>query len=102
MDRYYHQTFPAHDRSYLSLLKKEIHSLALKNGFSESRTGEVDIIVAELTSNLIKHADQGVVLAKSIVENGLRGVEIITVDKGPGVAEINKMLADGMSTKNTL
>ncbi|WP_336517968.1 SpoIIE family protein phosphatase [Pollutibacter soli] len=102
MDNNFHQLYPAYDRSYLSILKKEIHSLSLKNGFSESRTGEVDIIVAELTSNLIKHAQEGIVLAKAIRDNDLRGVEIISIDKGPGIHDINRNVVDGFSTKNTL
>lgn len=57
-----HRSFDASDRSYHSIIKKETHSLALNAGFSEKRIAELDIVVAELTSNLYKYADKGELL----------------------------------------
>jgi anti-sigma regulatory factor (Ser/Thr protein kinase) len=60
-----HTSFIAADRSYLSLLKKEIHKLAEQAGLEEKKLNALDIIVAELTSNLIKYAVDGELLAGS-------------------------------------
>jgi anti-sigma regulatory factor (Ser/Thr protein kinase) len=97
-----HLALRADDRSYFALLKKEIHARAVAAGFSERRVGEVDIIVAELVSNLVKHSTGGQLLVKSIEENGLQGIEIISVDSGPGMNDVTRMMDDGFSTKNTL
>ena len=51
-----HLAFKANDRSYFAILKKEIHALVLSAGFGETRTAEIDIVVAEMVSNLVKHA----------------------------------------------
>lgn len=97
-----HVAFRADDRSYFAILKKEIHALAVSAGFSENKVGEVDIIVAELVSNVVKHAVGGQLLVKQVEENGLPGIEIICIDNGRGMTDVSRMVADGVSTKNTL
>ncbi|HVG11502.1 MAG TPA: ATP-binding protein, partial [Flavisolibacter sp.] len=97
-----HLVFKADDRSYFAILKKEIHNLAVAASFSTGRVGEVDIIVAELVSNLVKHAGGGQVWVKVVEEEGNPGIELISVDKGPGMTDVTRMVADGVSTKNTL
>ena len=66
-----HVAFKAEDRSYFAILKKDIHSLAVGASFAEAKIGELDIIVAELVSNLVKHAGGGQVLVKLIEEKGM-------------------------------
>lgn len=97
-----HISLRAEDRSYFAILKKEIHSLAITAGFSDARVGELDIVVAELVSNLVKHAGGGQVLVKLVEQSGLQGIELISIDNGPGMTDVSRMVADGVSTKNTL
>lgn len=102
MDSGAHTSFNAEDRSYFAILKKEIHNMSLAAGFSEKRAGELDIIVAEMTSNLVKHGGGGEVLAKIIHDDKNTGIEVISIDNGPGMTDPLKMMEDGMSTANTL
>jgi anti-sigma regulatory factor (Ser/Thr protein kinase) len=97
-----HISYNAQDRSYFAILKKEIHKIVLEAGFSETRIAEVDIIVAEMTSNLIKHADGGELLVRLMTEDDNEAIEIISIDNGPGMNDPQKMMEDGMSTSNTL
>lgn len=97
-----HAVFKAADRSYFAILKKEIHAIAKASGLSDKRTGEVDLVVAELATNLVKHGGGGQLFVKQIEEHKIPGIEIISIDNGPGIVDVNKMLADGASTKNTL
>jgi anti-sigma regulatory factor (Ser/Thr protein kinase) len=97
-----HAVLIANDRSYFAILKKEVHSLVVSAGFSDRKIGEIDIIVAELVSNLVKHSGGGSLLVKLIEEEGLQGVELVAIDNGPGMTDITRMVADGVSTKNTL
>lgn len=97
-----HISFPANDRSYFSLLKKEIHRKLLELGMETSRISEVDIIVAELTSNLFKYADEGEILFGNFTEDGIPYVELISLDKGPGMMRASRMLQDGITTGNSL
>ncbi|MBV4355841.1 ATP-binding SpoIIE family protein phosphatase [Pinibacter aurantiacus] len=97
-----HISFNASDRSYFSILKKEIHQIAVGLHFSQKKIGEIDIIVAEITSNLAKHAGGGEILVHAITAPDEEGLEIISLDNGPGMTDPLKMINDGMSTANTL
>jgi anti-sigma regulatory factor (Ser/Thr protein kinase) len=97
-----HVAFKAEDRSYFAILKKDIHSLAVGASFPEAKIGELDIVVAELVSNLVKHAGGGQVWVKLIEDKGVQGIELISIDNGPGMTDVSRMVADGVSTKNTL
>ncbi|ANE50758.1 ATP-binding protein [Flavisolibacter tropicus] len=95
--------FTVADRSYFALLKKDIHALAIKMGFNSERAGKVDIVVAELVSNLVKHANGGHLLVKQIKDNlGGEGIELVSMDNGGGIHDLKRMLQDGISTTNTL
>jgi anti-sigma regulatory factor (Ser/Thr protein kinase) len=97
-----HLCFTVADRSYFALLKKEIHLVAVRAGFSDTKVGEVDIIVAEMVSNLVKHGGGGRLLVKLIEEQHVEGIEFISIDDGDGIADVNRMMTDGASTTNTL
>ncbi|GAB4093078.1 ATP-binding SpoIIE family protein phosphatase [Flaviaesturariibacter terrae] len=92
----------AADRSYFAILKKEVHALAVSAGFGTQRLAELDIVVAEVVSNLGKHAGGGEVFVRAIEEKGFQGIELVAVDKGPGIADLKSMMLDGTSTKSTL
>lgn len=95
--------FTVADRSYFALLKKSIHALAVEIGFSEERTAKVDIVVAELVTNLVKHAGGGQLIVKRIKDVVYGdGVELISIDNGPGINDLKRMMLDGVSTTNTL
>jgi anti-sigma regulatory factor (Ser/Thr protein kinase) len=95
-------SFNASDRSYLAILKKEIHRLAMQGGFESKQLAEIDIIVSELGSNLVKHASGGEILAGILqTEEGMT-LELLGLDKGPGMTDPEKMMADGTSTTRTL
>ena len=97
-----HLCFTVADRSYFALLKKEIHAISVKAGFSDRKAGEIDIIVAELVSNLVKHGNGGWLLVKLIREQQVEGMELISIDNGEGINDVSRMMADGISTTNTL
>lgn len=103
MDNPTHISYRIDDRSYVSYVKREIHNLLVKSGFSETRTGQIDIVVSELASNLIKHAGSGELLYRmNNEEKENKSFEIISLDQGEGNHDIQRMIRDGMSTTNTL
>lgn len=90
------------DRSYVSFVKREIHNLVVNFGFSSQRAGEVDIIVSELTSNLIKYAAVGELLYRTGIDEGGKFFEMFCLDGGPGITNISRMMQDGNSSSGTL
>lgn len=90
------------ERSFVSYLKREIHSEIARSTFSEGRAGEIDIIVSEICSNLIKHAGSGEILYRIQPAKDETTFEILSIDQGPGIADVARMMRDGVSTASTL
>ncbi|WCT10714.1 serine/threonine protein kinase [Mucilaginibacter jinjuensis] len=97
-----HISFTADDRSYFSLIKKEIHRLAAEGGMEQGRINQLDLIVAEMTSNLFKYSNDGELLMGLFPNGGSPYVELISIDNGPGMVNPARMMQDGISTSNTL
>jgi anti-sigma regulatory factor (Ser/Thr protein kinase) len=95
-------SFEIDDKSFVAFVKREIHRDALQASFSASRIGVVDIAVAELTSNIIKHASHGELLYRFSKEFDKMVLEIICIDNGPGIKDVSHAMKDGISTTKTL
>lgn len=98
----FYKNFRADDRSYFSLIKKDIHAAVALAGFEEVKLGKVDIVVSEITSNLSKYAKGGELLVGIGSDAGGPYVEIISLDDGPGIPDISRVLSDGYSSTATL
>ncbi|MEJ7644826.1 MAG: ATP-binding protein [Chryseolinea sp.] len=91
------------ERSYVSFIKREIHQKVVAAQFTHKQQGEIDIIISEITSNLIKHAARGEILYRVLPIEGSSPIfEVLCLDKGPGMADPAKMMKDGISTTKTL
>jgi anti-sigma regulatory factor (Ser/Thr protein kinase) len=75
--------------------------LATRLGFDEVGGGKAAIIAQELASNLVKHARAGMVLLRPLEQNQVGGLEILALDKGPGIGNVGHCLRDGFSTAGT-
>jgi len=95
-------TYTIDDRSLIAFIKREIHNLALQVGFTPHRAAETDIIVAELTSNLMKFANGGELLYRAHIHGDYNEIEILCLDKGVGFDNVAKIMNDGYSSSNTL
>jgi anti-sigma regulatory factor (Ser/Thr protein kinase) len=77
-------------------------ALASKLGFPEARTDQLTLAVTEAASNLHKHASQGSMLLRIARPDGRPGIEMVTIDAGPGFRDADAVLRDGHSTSGTL
>ncbi|GAB3707450.1 serine/threonine protein kinase [Spirosoma flavus] len=102
MDNSTHVRFLAADRSYLASIKKGINQLGIQAGFQPQRLSEIDLIAAEIATNLVKHAGGGEILVRCFQTSDNAGLELISIDNGPGMTDPAKMMQDGISTTNTL
>jgi anti-sigma regulatory factor (Ser/Thr protein kinase) len=94
-----HVSFPIPERSYIGITKRDITKLAEACGFDEAYRGKIDIVVAELTSNLVKHNSvNGELLVRTYLQDNIPWIEILSVDNGPGMHDVGRMMADGVST----
>lgn len=77
-------------------------SLAERLGFTATRAAEIGLAVTEIGTNLVKHAERGVVLIRSVRGVRQAAVEVVAVDRGPGITDLGLALRDGQSTTGTL
>lgn len=73
-------------------------ALSLAVGFDETRIGHVSTVVTELATNLLKHAQGGDLVLSTFQVEDQTGIAILSLDKGPGIRNINESLRDGYST----
>jgi anti-sigma regulatory factor (Ser/Thr protein kinase) len=69
-------------------------------GFGETRTGQAALVVTELATNLARHTvgAGGELVLRPIAEAGAVGIDILSLDRGPGILNIGDCLRDGRST----
>ena len=78
-------------------------SLCLNLGFAEARASRAGLIVTELATNLIKHTagTGGDLIFRPFDEAGATGLDLLSIDQGPGIASIGESMLDGHSTANS-
>jgi anti-sigma regulatory factor (Ser/Thr protein kinase) len=90
------------DPSAAAACRSAAASLASRLQFPEARADQLALAVTEAASNLDKHAVQGSMLLRIARNDGRPGIEMVTVDAGPGFRDTNAALRDGHSTSGTL
>jgi anti-sigma regulatory factor (Ser/Thr protein kinase) len=67
-------------------------------GFDETRSGKVAIVATELANNLVRHAGGGVIVARVYKNGGSGAIDLLSLDRGPGMRDVARCLEDGYST----
>ena len=86
------------DASYVAAARRTVERLAMGIGLDEQDRGRASLVVTELATNLVRHGRGGEVLANAIKSDQATGLELIAIDRGPGIANIADSLRDGSST----
>jgi anti-sigma regulatory factor (Ser/Thr protein kinase) len=89
---------PIAEASQVAEARRLITNLARTLSFNETDVGKVAIVVTEAATNLLKHAAEGQILARPLEQAGSLGLEILALDRGPGLTNMNQALNDGYST----
>jgi serine/threonine-protein kinase RsbT len=74
----------------------EARRFAAALGFTRSEQARLAICVAELASNVVKHAGSGRIELSEVTATA-RGCRVRAVDAGPGIAAVEDALRDGFS-----
>lgn len=90
------------DASAVAACRGAALALAARLRFPAPRADKLALAVTEAASNLHKHARQGSMLLRISREGGEPGIELVTIDAGPGLRDTAAALRDGHSTSGTL
>jgi anti-sigma regulatory factor (Ser/Thr protein kinase) len=84
------------DRSQVGEARRRIVQLAASAGLGEQPREKIALVVSELGTNLVKHGGGGTLVARVMPRRV--AVEVLALDKGPGMANVEDSFRDGHST----
>jgi len=80
----------------------EARKAATAIGFDENICQMIATAVSELANNIVKYAGRGEIRMDRIVAQNRVGLEVTAKDRGPGIEDIQKAMADHYSSGDTL
>jgi anti-sigma regulatory factor (Ser/Thr protein kinase) len=86
------------DSSHVAAVRRVASGLAIMLGFDEPATGRVALALTEVATNVLKHAGRGEILLNATRSAGGPVVEIVALDKGQGMINVDRCFEDGYST----
>src|SRR5687768_12916861 len=96
-----HQVFEVHEPSQVGEARRGAVLMAERLGFDEESSGRLALVVTELGTNLARHAVRGQLLVAGHIGPAGEAIEVLSLDRGPGMADVNACLRDGYSTSTT-
>ncbi|RKE17361.1 anti-sigma regulatory factor (Ser/Thr protein kinase) [Streptomyces sp. TLI_171] len=91
-----------HSDSLPAAARSAARGLAHRIGLLPERAAEVALAVSEAATNLRRHAVDGAMVLRVVRTDTEAALEFVTVDSGPGMADVPAALTDGYSSDRTL
>jgi anti-sigma regulatory factor (Ser/Thr protein kinase) len=86
------------DRSGVGEARREAARLAATLDFGEAEAGALALVVTEAATNILKHAGGGQLIFRVVQRGSTGGIEVLALDRGPGLANLAQAFRDGHST----
>jgi anti-sigma regulatory factor (Ser/Thr protein kinase) len=96
-----HLRVDVEEQSQVGAARRAATDLAHQQGMSETDCGRVALLTTEAATNLVKFATEGSILMRATGRDGAAGVELLVLDRGPGIPNVTASLRDGYSTAGT-
>jgi serine/threonine-protein kinase RsbT len=82
--------------------RQEARSIGARLGFSSTDLTLLATAISEVARNITTYAGEGEVLLRVLDEDGRQGIEVLAIDKGPGIDDVELAMQDGYTTGNGL
>jgi anti-sigma regulatory factor (Ser/Thr protein kinase) len=92
---------PVTESSQAGFARRTAAALAARLGFNEEEQGKVALVASEAAKNLVAHAREGQLLLRELHAGAHTGVELLAIDKGPGMVDVDRCMQDGYTTTGT-
>lgn len=73
-------------------------TLAQELKFDAADAGRVALVTTELATNLFKHTSGGELIVEAFTDSDGEGIELLALDRGPGMTSVPRCMEDGYST----
>lgn len=90
------------DEQSLTAAVLEAKRLAKETGLSRVAAQQLATVTSELARNILKYAGRGQIELEGLEHRGRKGVRLIASDRGPGIEDIERAMAEHYSTAGTL
>ena len=80
----------------------EARALAEQLGFGGADLVMIATAVSEVARNIIEYAKRGEIIVREVHKGSKRGLEVVALDHGPGIPDVEKALQDGYSSARGL
>ena len=94
-----HAAFPIDHTSRIGEARRHATKLAKQLAWDDLDIGRLALVVTELASNLLRHAQASRLLIAARAHTS--EVEVLAIDSGPGIANLQQCMGDGYSTGST-
>ncbi|MGA0559742.1 anti-sigma regulatory factor [Larkinella sp. VNQ87] len=84
------------------LFRNRVKEYAVKIGMGLVNQTKLITAASELVRNMLRYANGGEVLIEVVSRIRENGIRLTFIDKGPGIADIEKAMQDGYSTGKSL
>lgn len=93
-----HELVHVHESSQVVAARTAARAAASHADFDETDTHRAGLVATELATNLVRHARDGVMLVRASTSGE---VELVAIDRGPGMPNVALSMTDGHSTGST-
>ena len=90
------------DEASLSLVRARIKQVAAEHGVSSDISDRALVVATELGRNHLRHARAGRIAVRGVRHGDHRGLELVAVDRGPGLVDAASAIDAGPRTSGTL
>ena len=93
---------PVFDESDIYAATQRARDLARGLRMGEADQVRVETVILELGRNILLYAGQGEIVVQVVGHHGRVGLQVQSVDRGPGIPNVELALKDGYSTSGGL
>ena len=82
--------------------RQEARAMGADLGFSSTDLTLLATAISEVARNITTYAGEGEVALRVLNSSGRQGIEVVAVDNGPGIEDVELAMQDGFTTGNGL
>jgi anti-sigma regulatory factor (Ser/Thr protein kinase) len=89
------------EESQIGSARRCVAQICKRSGGDEMFCGKAAIVVTEMARNIFLHGKGGAIVIREVATAASTSLELLALDRGPGMRNIAECLRDGFSTAGT-
>ncbi|WP_418320315.1 SpoIIE family protein phosphatase [Piscinibacter sakaiensis] len=89
--------------SRVAEVRRAVAMLGQTMGLTPELIAQASLVASELCTNILKYAERGQIMIRTLAADGMaHGLDIVALDRGPGIDNFDAALKDGFTTGGSL